>query len=100
MSVQALAMSSVPRDQVFITTKLHPKHLGYQSTFEAFGAILHDLRTTYVDLLLLHYPDCFGSLCQSAPEGTWKDSWRAMEDLVRQGGVLAIGKREFVALLF
>jgi len=92
LHVQALAMASVPRDEIFITTKVHPKHLGYTSTLQAFAASLHDLKTPYVDLLLLHYSHCFGTLCQSIPEGTWKDSWRAMEDLVRQGQALAIGK--------
>eukprot|EP00892_Ulva_mutabilis_P002770 jgi/Ulvmu1/12494/UM009_0147.1 len=92
---KALSMSPVPRDQIFITTKVHPKHLGYKSTIEAVTASLSDLKTTYVDLLLLHYSHCFGALCKSAPDGTWKDSWRAMEELTRQGRVLAIGVSNF-----
>lgn len=52
---------------------------------------MQDLKTEYLDLLLLHYSHCFGALCQKSPEGTWKDSWRALEDLVREGKVLAIG---------
>lgn len=52
---------------------------------------MQDLKTEYVDLLLLHYSHCFGTLCKKSPEGTWKDSWRALEDLVREGKVLAIG---------
>ena len=91
--MQALAVASVPRDEIFITTKVHPKHLGYANTLQAFAASLRDLKTPYVDLLLLHYSQCFGILCQNTPEGTWKDSWRAMEDLVRQGQALSIGEQ-------
>ena len=37
---------------------------------------LRDLRTDYVDLFLLHYPECWGSVCGGVnPEGTWKDRW-------------------------
>lgn len=84
-------MSPVPRDEIFVTTKVHPKDLGYQSTLDAFAASLQDLKTTYVDLLLLHYSHCYGNICKKHPDGNWKDSWRALEHLVHAGKALAIG---------
>ena len=54
---------------------------------------LEDLRTDRLDLFLLHYPQCWEGLCgNDEPEGTWKDSWRALEDAVLNGSVRAIGE--------
>ena len=54
---------------------------------------LKDLGTTYLDLMLLHYPECWGTLCKDvSPQGTWKDSWRAFEHAVDQGKLRAIGE--------
>jgi hypothetical protein len=89
--VQALLRSGVLRDDIFITTKIHPQDLGYQPTLAAFENSLKSFSTDFIDLVLLHYAACFGSLCSSEPKGTWRDSWRALEDLVREGRVLAIG---------
>lgn len=44
-----------------------------------------------IDLLLLHYPQCWGTLCAQQPAGIWRESWRALEYLVEQGKVLGIG---------
>ena len=56
---------------------------------------LRDLHTKYVDLVLLHYPECWGTLCEGKPEGTWQDSWAALEELAREGSVRAIGVSNF-----
>lgn len=51
-----------------------------------------DLNTSYVDLFLLHYPDCWGDLCGGdKPKGTFLDSWRALEQLYDKGLARAIG---------
>jgi len=93
---EALEMSGANRSSLFITTKLHPRDLGETSTLAAFPRSLSNLRTTYLDAFLLHYPRCFGSLCGPAPaEGTWKDSWRALEALYERGEVRAIGVSNF-----
>ena len=76
---------------MFITTKIHPRHLGYQQTLDAFSSSLRNFRTDVIDLLLLHYPQCWGTLCSAQPVGSWRDSWRAMKRLVEQGKVLNIG---------
>ena len=71
---EAVARSGLPRETLFITTKVHPSNLGYWSTLRAVDASLKDLRTSYIDLVLLHYPDCWGSLCTAGPpEGGWRD---------------------------
>lgn len=88
----ALAESGLPRSDVFLTSKLHPRHHGYESALHQFEQSLGDLRTSYLDLFLLHYPRCWPGLC-AAPQGTWQDSWRALEALLQAGKVRAIGAR-------
>lgn len=89
--VQALSRSGKLRHDIFITTKIHPQDLGYHPTMAAFENSLTAFSTEYMDLVLLHYANCFGSLCSTDPKGTWRESWRALEDLVREGRLLAIG---------
>ena len=79
-----------------LTTKLHPRDLGEARTLEVFPNSLRNLRTTYIDAFLLHYPRCFGNLCNhAAPQGTWRDSWRALETLYERGEIRAIGVSNF-----
>jgi aryl-alcohol dehydrogenase-like predicted oxidoreductase len=89
--MQALRDSSVQRVSVFITTKIHPRDLGFNATLRAFERSLAAFDTPFIDLVLLHYPTCWGTLCETSAEGTWRDSWRALEHLVRARRVLAIG---------
>jgi hypothetical protein len=89
--LQALEKSGVAREEIFITTKIHPRHLGYQATLRAFESSLSNFSTDFIDLVLLHYAECWGTICDSEPEGNWKESWRALEELVVSGKVLAIG---------
>ena len=93
----AVNASAVPREQLFLTSKLHPRDLGEDSTLRAFPTSLTRLKTTYVDAFLLHYPRCFGDLCPKGgpPSGTWRDSWRALETLYERGEVRAIGVSNF-----
>ncbi|PNH08301.1 Aldo-keto reductase family 4 member C9, partial [Tetrabaena socialis] len=87
---------AVRRKHLFLTSKLHPRHLGYETTLRQFNASLQDLRTPYVDLFLLHYSECWGDLCGGVkPEGTFLDSWRALEELYEAGLVRAIGVSNF-----
>eukprot|EP00884_Botryococcus_braunii_P006785 jgi/Botrbrau1/16107/Bobra.7_2s0071.1 len=65
---EALAESGLERRDVFITSKMHPRHHGYDSTLRQFEESLRDFRTNYLDLFLLHYPHCWPGLC-SPPGG-------------------------------
>lgn len=56
-----------------------PTHKHLPTPKQKFEDSLADLQTSYVDLVLLHYPACWGGLCGKAqPEGTWQDRWGAM----------------------
>ena len=79
----AIVESGLPREDVFITTKLNPQHHGYVSTSKELGESLRKLRTSYVDLYLLHWP--------SPGKDRYFDSWRACEDLLVEGKVRSIG---------
>jgi 2,5-diketo-D-gluconate reductase A len=80
----AIKHSGVPRAELFITTKLWVTGAGYDATKKAFGRSLQKLQLDYLDLYLIHQPygDVFGS-------------WRAMEELHREGRIRAIGVSNF-----
>lgn len=80
----ALKNSTVPREEFFITTKVWLHDTGYEKTKIAFESSLKKLQLEYLDLFLIHQPygDVFGS-------------WRAMEELYREGIVKSIGVSNF-----
>jgi diketogulonate reductase-like aldo/keto reductase len=81
---RAIKRSGVPREELFITTKLWVQDTGYESTKKAFEKSLERLQLDYLDLYLIHQPfgDVYGS-------------WRAMEELYREGKIRAIGVSNF-----
>ncbi len=83
---RAIKRSSVAREDLFITTKLWVQDAGYERTKKAFEKSLERLQLDYLDLYLIHQPfgDVYGS-------------WRAMEELYREGKVRAIGVSNFQA---
>lgn len=90
---ELLTELKIPREKVWIETKLHPKDLGFKSTLRAFEQSLRLTGGSYVDLFLIHYPECFRGVpgCENKVEGTYLDSWRAMEQLVKEKKVRGIG---------
>jgi len=80
----AIKRSGVAREELFITTKLWVQDTGYERTKTAFEKSLEKLQLDYLDLYLIHQPfgDVYGS-------------WRAMEELYREGKVRAIGVSNF-----
>jgi 2,5-diketo-D-gluconate reductase A len=81
---KAIKRSGVPRQELFITTKLWIQDAGYESAKRAFDNSLRKLGLDYLDLYLIHQPygDVFGA-------------WRAMEELYKEGRVRAIGVSNF-----
>ena len=81
---KAIKRSGVPREDLFITTKLWIQSDGYNGTKRAFENSLKRLQLDYVDLYLMHQPlgDVYGE-------------WRAMQDLYKSGRVRAIGVSNF-----
>jgi len=80
----ALKVSGVPRNELFVTTKLWIADTGYDKTKAAFDRSMKKLQLDYLDLYLIHQPygDVYGS-------------WRAMEELYREGRIRAIGISNF-----
>lgn len=81
---RAIKRSGAAREELFITTKLWVQDAGYERTKQAFEKSLEKLQLDYLDLYLIHQPfgDVYGS-------------WRALEELYREGKVRAIGVSNF-----
>lgn len=82
---QALKEAGVPREELFITTKVWNADQGYESTLAAFESSMEKLGLDYLDLYLIHWPK----------PATNKDTWRALEKLYKDGRVRAIGVSNF-----
>jgi len=82
---RAIRDSGVPRDELFVTTKVWNADQGYDSTLAAYEQSLGKLGLDYVDLYLIHWP----------VKGKYKDTWKALEHLYEQGRVRAIGVSNF-----
>ncbi len=80
----AIAKSGVPREQIFLTTKVWVEHYGYDETRKSVLESMRKLKTNYIDLVLLHQPfsDYYGA-------------WRALEDFYAEGVIKAIGVSNF-----
>lgn len=85
---QAVAESGINREEFFITTKLWIADFGYDAALKAFDSSLTKLGTDYIDLYLLHFP------APSNFEATL-ESWKALEYLLAQKRVRAIGVSNF-----
>jgi len=83
------------REELFLITKLHPQDHGGNSSINSFQQSLTNLQTVYLDLFLIHFPECWGDLCKTKPVGTWKDTWVAVEHLYRNKRIRAIGVSNF-----
>ena len=83
---EAVRNSLVPREEIFVTTKLWNDDHGYDSAIAACHESLTDLGLGYVDLYLIHWP----------VEGKRRDSWRALETLADEGFCRAIGVSNYM----
>ncbi|SEC24739.1 aldo/keto reductase [Paenibacillus sp. GP183] len=82
---QAIRESGVPREELFITTKLWNKDQGYESTLKAFDDSMEKLGLDYLDLYLIHWP----------VKGKYRETWRAFNKLYEGGKIKAIGVSNF-----
>jgi methylglyoxal/glyoxal reductase len=78
--------SGVPREEIFLTSKVWNSDQGYKTTLKAFGESLDRLQTDYLDLYLIHWPK--GKLSV--------ETWKAMEELNEKGLIRAIGVSNFL----
>lgn len=91
---QAIKDSGIPREEVFITTKLPAECKGYDITMECFEKSLNELGTDYVDLYLIHAPWPWDQWGKDCSEGNI-ESWKAMEEIYKSGRAKAIGVSNF-----
>ncbi|RZJ73781.1 aldo/keto reductase [Flavobacterium sp.] len=80
----AIKKSGLPREDLFVTTKLWVQDAGYENTKKAFEKSLEKLQLDYLDLYLIHQA-----------MGDYYGSWRAMEELYKEGKIRAIGVSNF-----
>ncbi len=84
---QAITKSSVPREHLFITTKVWNSDQGYDSTLKAFNHSIKLLGLDYIDMYLIHWP--------MPKTNKYLETWKAMEELYAQGRIKAIGVCNF-----
>ncbi|WP_226645018.1 aldo/keto reductase [Mesobacillus subterraneus] len=82
---QAIKEAGVPREELFITTKVWNADQGYETTLQAFETSMDKLGLDYLDLYLIHWPVA----------GKYKETWKALEKLYKDGRVRAIGVSNF-----
>lgn len=84
---RALAASGLPREDLFVTTKVWNTDQGYDATLRAFDTSLARLGLDHVDLYLIHWP--------APARDLYRDSWRALERLAGEGRIRAAGVSNF-----
>jgi len=82
---RAVRESGIPREEIFVTTKVWNTDQGYDNTLKAFETSMKKLNLEYVDLYLIHW----------AVKDKYLDTWRALETLYKEGRVRAIGVSNF-----
>lgn len=82
---QAIRECGVPREELFITSKVWNTEQGYETTLQAFDDSLHRLGLEYLDLYLIHWPG----------KDKYLETWRALEKLYKDGKVKSIGVSNF-----
>ena len=89
----AVKQSGIPREELFITSKLQNSHHGYENTMTAFEETMKNLDMDYLDLYLIHWPNPikYRDNWQAANAGTWK----AFEELYHSKRIRAIGISNF-----
>lgn len=90
--------SGVPRDQLFVTTKVAAEHKDYKSAAAGIDGSLKAMRLDYIDLMIIHSPQPWAAVNQSDDryyEGN-REAWRALTDAYKAGKLRAIGVSNFL----
>lgn len=82
---QGIKESEIPREELFITSKVWNADQGYESALQAYETSLKKLGLEYLDLYLIHWPG----------KNKFKETWKALEKLYKDGRVRAIGVSNF-----
>jgi len=84
------------RTDLFITSKLHPAWMSKERAIQAFSMTLKNLKTDYLDLYLIHQPECNQrvSWCKGFL-ATWREAWPLLEKWHEEGKIRAIGVSQF-----
>ncbi|WP_313638710.1 aldo/keto reductase [Paenibacillus sp.] len=82
---EALQENNLSREDLFVTSKVWTADMGYEETIAAYETSLAKLGLEYLDLYLIHWP----------VKGKYKETWRALETLYKEGRVKAIGLSNF-----
>ncbi len=91
---EGIRKSGINREDIFVTSKLWNTHHGRDNTLFAFEESLRQLKLSYLDLYLIHWPIAY-SYRDTYPR-QMLESWHAMEELYRQGQIRAIGVSNFL----
>lgn len=83
---RAISETTVPRKELFVTTKVNNTSHGYDNTLQAFEKSLASLKMDYVDLYLIHWPI----------KGKRKETWRAIENIYKEGRAKSIGTGNYL----
>ncbi|UOY08779.1 aldo/keto reductase [Muricauda sp. SCSIO 64092] len=83
---EGVKQCGVPREDLFVVSKVWNTDQGYETTLKAFEASLERLDMEYLDLYLVHWPVA----------GKYKDTWKALEKLYAEGRIRAIGVSNFL----
>ncbi|MBP2832164.1 aldo/keto reductase [Aquimarina sp. U1-2] len=83
---RAIKKSAIPREEIFVVSKVWNDDQGYDQTIAAFEASLKRLQLEYLDLYLIHWP----------VSGTYIDTWKALEMLYKDNKIRAIGVSNFM----
>lgn len=91
---QAIKDSKIPREDIFVTSKLHSHIKTYEGAKEAFQKTLEELEFEYLDLFLIHAPWPWNEMGKDCREGN-VEAFRAMIELYKEGKIKAIGVSNF-----
>lgn len=95
---EGIRLSGVPREQIFVTSKVAAEHKSYGTAADSIDATLKAMEFDYIDMMLIHSPQPWMEVNQSDNRyfSENREVWKAMEDALKAGKVRAIGVSNFL----